>query len=204
MRALGLLLISSLVVFTLACSDSETELTTVPTTTPTSIPTQTPDMPTADSAAVTSPMATEAHMDATPIARVEETREPGPTSTPTSISSVDQYCHAMYEAGDQLEPIVEDMDLSLLELVEQSEDDSEARKKIQAFHRDYSDDLAPIIDSLRSLRPPEAAQRLTLRMIDQLDELSETTLVIDAMFLGNEVRHYIRQSRALADLCYSS
>lgn len=209
MRALGLLLIASLFVFTLACSDIEPEPPIVPTTISTSIPTQTPGMSTADAAVAPSPVATEAHIDATPTARVEETGEAVPTPAPTSISNVDRYCRAMHGAWDELNPIVDEMELSLMELgldeiVDQSEDDSEARKKIQAFHRDYSDDLAPIVDSLRGLRPPEAAQRLTLRIIDQLDELSETTLVIDAMFLGNEVRHRIRQSRVLADLCYSS
>ena len=225
MRALGLLLIANLFVFTLACSDSEPEPTIVPTTISTSIPTETPDLSAAESAVAASATAAKAHIDATPTARVEETRESAPTPTltpqptltlvptprptatltptPTSISSVDQYCHTMREARDQLEPIVEDMELTLGELVEQSEDESQARKNVQAFHRDYSDDLAPIIDSLRGRRPPEPAQQLTLSIIDQLDELAETTLVIDAMRLGNGVRAYMRQSRALIDLCGS-
>ena len=83
MRLLALLLLASLVVFTMACEDSEPEATPVPTSASTSIPTQTPEMGATATAAVTPTAPVEAATDATPTAGVEAARESDPTPTPT-------------------------------------------------------------------------------------------------------------------------
>ena len=81
MRLLALLLLASLVVFTLGCEDSEPEAPPVPAAASTSIPTQTPDMSSTVSAAVGATKAVEVPIDATAAARVEATKEPDPTPT---------------------------------------------------------------------------------------------------------------------------
>ena len=83
MRAHALLVLASLVAFTLACGGTTPEPTAVATATSTALPTQTPDMSATVTAEATATAPAETPISATPAATVEATGESGPTPTPT-------------------------------------------------------------------------------------------------------------------------